>query len=115
MVVGITLFVIAVLVIAIWIIIEVKRLKHKLFAMLLIGFILFSYVSAAVIFRGNDLDLKSPSGIIDATKLYFSWVISISGNFVQITGNAINMDWGTDPEVKEKVDEAAKKPSGYFD
>jgi hypothetical protein len=93
MVVGVTLFIIAVLVIAIWVVIEVKRLKHKLFAILLIGLILFSYVSAALVFRGQDIDFKTVSGLMKASNIYFSWLFSVGKNLVSITGNAISMDW----------------------
>ena len=115
MVVGVTLFITAVLIIAIWVVIEVKRLKHKLFAVFLIGFILFSYLSASIIFRGHDVDLKTPSGLIGAGKIYFSWLLSVSGNFVQLTGNAANMDWGTNSEAEESVDKGIKKVSNYLE
>jgi len=115
MVVGITLFIIAVLIIAIWVLIEVKRMKHKLFAIALIGIILFSYLSAAVIFRGTDIDVKSPSGLLGAGKIYFSWLFSVSGNFVKITNNAIKMDWGTNPDAEDSVDKGLEKASGYLE
>ncbi|MCK5610922.1 hypothetical protein KAR91_54110 [Candidatus Pacearchaeota archaeon] len=115
MVVGVTLFITAVLIIAIWVVIEVKRLKHKLFAVLLIGLILFSYLSAAMIFRGQDVDLTSPSGVIEAGGVYFSWLGSVSKNFIQLTGNAINMDWGTDEDVRESVEKGTKKASIFLE
>lgn len=115
MVVGVTLFVIAVLIIAIWVVIEVKRLKHKIFAVFLIALILFSYLSAAIIFRGQDVDFKTPSGIIGAGKIYFSWLVSISGNFMKITSNAIKMDWGANSDVEKSVDDKTSKVSGYLE
>jgi len=115
MVVGVTLFIMAVLIIAIWVIIETKRLKHKVFAFFLIGIILFSYLSAAVIFRGDNIDFKTPSGLFNAGKIYFSWVFSVSGNFVKIAGNAIKMDWSTDSESEASVDKGMEKVSGYLD
>lgn len=94
MVIGSTLMIMGVLIAGIWILIEIKRLKHKLFAMFLIGLILFSYFSFSTIFKGSDLDFKTAEGLIEGGKIYFSWLVSISGNFVSITSNAINMDWG---------------------
>jgi glucan phosphoethanolaminetransferase (alkaline phosphatase superfamily) len=90
---GITFFVIAILIIAIWIIIEIKRLKHKLFAIFLIGLILFTYISFSVTIQGQDIDFKTIPGLITASKLYFSWLTSLFGNFKSITTNAIQMDW----------------------
>ena len=94
MVIGITVLVISVLVIAIWVIIEVKRLKHKLFAIFLIGLILFAYFSFTFSLRGQDVDIKTVPGIIEASKLYFSWLGSAFGNMKSITTNAVKMDWG---------------------
>ncbi|MFQ5531319.1 MAG: hypothetical protein ACE5ES_01755 [Candidatus Nanoarchaeia archaeon] len=93
--IGITLFIVAALIIAIYVLIELKRFQHRLFAIVLIGLILFSYLSAAIIFRDKSVDLKTVPGIISATKIYFSWLGGIFGNFKSITANAIKMDWGT--------------------
>jgi len=94
MAIGITFIIIAVLIAAIWIIIEIKRLKHKLFAIFLIGLILLGYFSFNLSLREQDVDIKTVSGIIDASKIYFSWVGSAFGNMKLITTNAIKMDWG---------------------
>ncbi len=91
--IGITVLVLAVLIIAIWIVIEMKRLKHKLFAIFLIGLILFGYFSFTFSLRGQDLDLKSVSGVMEASKIYLSWLGSSFGNMKTITSNAIKMDW----------------------
>lgn len=100
MIIGSTLMIMGVLIAGIWILIEVKRLKHKLFAILLIGVILFSYFSFAAIFKESDLDFKTTEGLIGGGKIYFSWLASITGNFMSITTNAIKMDWGVN-ESKE--------------
>ncbi|MBU1136038.1 MAG: hypothetical protein KJ559_00830 [Nanoarchaeota archaeon] len=94
MVIGITLLIIGILIAAIWIIIEFKRLKHKLFAIFLIGLILFAYLSFTFTFKGQDLDFKTIPGMIEASKLYFSWIGSAFGNMKSITTNAVKMDWG---------------------
>ncbi len=91
---GWTFIVVSVLIIAIWILIEIKRLKHKLFAIFIIVLILFSYISFSVVIKEQDLDLKTPSGIIKATKLYLLWLGSVFDNMKTITGSAVKMDWG---------------------
>lgn len=92
----VTLFVLAVLAIAIYIVIEIKRLKHKLFAFFLIGLLLFGYISFLFVFKGQDVDFKTIPGIIDASKLYYSWVVSVFVNFWSVTTYAIKMDWGSE-------------------
>jgi len=90
---GVTVFVVAILIIAIWIIIEMKRMRHKVFAIFLIGLILFSYLSFTFVFKNQEIDLTSIEGIRDASGLYFSWLGAIFSNLKSITSNAINMDW----------------------
>ncbi len=81
------------LVASIWIVIELKRFKHKIFAIFLICLILGTYLSFAVVFKNHEIDYKSPTGLMTAGKLYLSWLGSIFINFKSITTNAIDMDW----------------------
>lgn len=97
--IGITLLVVGALVALIYVVIEFKRFKHKIFAFALIGLIVFTYFSFSIVVKKHDLDLGSASGIVDAGKLYFSWLGSIFGNFKSITANAIKMDWSTANET----------------
>lgn len=94
MVIGLTFFIVAALVVVIWVLIEVKRMKHKIFAIILIALIIFSYVSASVIFKNQDINFKTVPGIIKASKIYFSWLGSVFVNMKTVTANVINMDWG---------------------
>jgi len=91
--IGVTFFIVAALIIFIWIVIELKRVRHKVFAIFLILLILFLYFSSSFVFEGQDIDFKSISGVTDASKLYFSWFGSIFTNLKTITTNAIKMDW----------------------
>jgi len=91
--VGITIFIIAALVIAIWVIIELKRVRHKVFAIFLIGLILFLYFTSTFVFKGQDIDFKTIPGITTAAKLYFTFLGSIFVNIKTITTNAIKMNW----------------------
>ncbi len=93
MVIGVTLLVVAVLIIAIWTIIEIKRFKHKLFAIFLIILILFTYLSFTAVLKDKDINFKSATGIKEAGSLYVSWLGTLFGNLKSITTQAIDMDW----------------------
>jgi len=93
MVIGPTLLVVAVLIVAVWVIIEIKRFKHKVFAIFLIALILFTYLSFIVVIKGEDIDFKTGAGLKRAGQLYFSWLGSLFGNLKSITTHAIDMDW----------------------
>ena len=94
--IGTLIFVVAFLIIAIWIIIEIKRMKHKIFAIFLIGLILFLFLSVSAVFKDQQIDLTNVSGISDAAKVYFAWLTSAFSNIKEITANVIRMDWGID-------------------
>jgi len=93
MVIGTTLFIVAVLIIAVWIVIEIKRFRHKIFALFLIGLILFMYFSFTFATDGKNIDFKTVPGLIKAAKLYFSWLGYTFENLKTITVNVIGMDW----------------------
>lgn len=75
--------------------IELKRFKHKVFAIFLICLILFAYISSTIVFKGQDINFKSASGLSKASNLYFAWLGSFFGNVKTATGNVIKMDWGS--------------------
>ncbi len=91
--VSLTWIIIGVIIAAIWIIIEMKRMKHKLFAIFLIGLILFVYITAVFVFKDRNIDFGTFEGIKEASSLYFSWLGSTFGNLKIITGNVIKMNW----------------------
>ena len=93
--ISVILFIVVVLIAAIYLLVEFKRLRHKLFAFFLIGVILFIYLSAFVALRGHDIDYKTIPGVIEATKIYWTWLGSAFGNVKSITTNAIKMNWGS--------------------
>ena len=88
-----TVLVIAVIVIVIWVFVELKRFKHKIFAMFLIALILFSYLGFMISIKGQDIDFKSVNGLKTAGQLYFVWLENLFGNFKTLTSHAIKLDW----------------------
>lgn len=93
MAMGTALFVVAILIIVIWVAIVIKRMKHKMFAVFLIGLLLFFYFSFNLVFQGKNVDFKSISGVTEAGRIYLSWLGTIFTNAKSITMNAIKMDW----------------------
>jgi len=91
-----TIIFLSILIAVIWVFVEVKRLKHKVVAMILIALIIFSYLSFFAVFSSQEIDLKSPLGMVDATKIYFSWLGSIFTNLKMLTTNAIHLNWKPD-------------------
>lgn len=96
MAIGVTVLVISFLVMIIWVLVELKRFKHKLFAIFLIALILFSYLGFIASVKGKEIDFNSIDGIKSAGQLYFAWLGNIFKNFKTITSNAVQMDWKVD-------------------
>ncbi len=104
-----TLIGIVVLVIVVWILMETKKFKHKVFEIFLIFIILFIYFSFTFVV-GGQANLTSWDGISKASSIYFSWLGSVFSNLKTITANAIHMDWGvngTNSSVGSAVSSAA--------
>jgi hypothetical protein len=101
MVLSIVLLVIAAIVIVIWVLIEFKRFEHKLFAYFLIGMVLIVAGSFSVVTSKYDLEYDSPSGLLTAGKVYFSWIGSTFVNLKMMTAHAIKLDWNMNETIEE--------------
>jgi predicted ferric reductase len=99
--VSITLIVVLVLIVAIWLIIEFKRFRHKLLAIFLILLVLFTYFSFSTILNKNSLDLKTVDGVKEAGKLYVIWLGNVFKNVGAITADAIHLNWGINESLKD--------------
>ncbi len=93
MAVGITILVISILIIAIWVIVEMKRMRHKIFAIFLIVLILFSYLSLSFVLKDEEINIFSTEGMKKVSTLYFSWLGTVFSNLKTITSKAIKMNW----------------------
>lgn len=111
--VNVTLILIIVLVVAIWLIIEFKRFRHKILAVFLILLVLFTYFSFAAVIRDKGLDLKSFEGVKEAGRLYVLWIGNAFKNVKIMTANAINMNWK--PNESIELEETLKQGSNALE
>ena len=100
-----SLVILLALVAGIWVLVEFRRLKHKIWAFVLIGLIVFAYLSITLVLREQDINYKSPSGVFQASSVYFSWLGSLLGNFRTMTAHAINLDWRAPDDVVQDIEE----------
>jgi len=92
---GTALLIVSGLIALIWILIEVKRIRHKIFAIFLVFAIIFLYWGAIVVFQGQNIDFTSFSGAAEASKVYFSWLLSVFSNIKSVTASVIQLDWSS--------------------
>jgi len=89
-------FIIIVGIVAIFLVsklIHFKHLKYKITAILLILLFFFAYLTIAKVISDNSINIKTASGVFQATKVYFSWLGMAFNNLRSLTGNVVNMDW----------------------
>lgn len=89
------LFIVTAIIVTIWILLEMQKFRHKIFTVFIIGLLILMYVGFAVVSEGNDLDLKTVPGVVEASKIYFAWFASVFKNIITVTSNAIHLDWST--------------------
>lgn len=91
MAIAITLLVVIALVVLIWVFIEVKRMRHKIFAVFLIFLIFFFYFSFTASIAGKNVDFSTASGWTNAGGLYFSWLSNAFLKVKSVTAYAIGI------------------------
>lgn len=94
-------FVIAVLIVGIWVVIEAKRLNHKILAIVLISLVLIFYFTFTISLRNQNVDLKTIPGIISAGKIYGSWIAGAFSNVKSITAYASKQNWTNTSEISK--------------
>jgi len=91
--IGVILVIVSLLLIGIWVYIEVQKFKHKAIAIFLIGLLVFIYITGAFVLKDKGASFKSVSGMMTATKIYFSWLGTVFVNLKTITSNAMKLNW----------------------
>ena len=85
--------VVGMIVVIILVFAKIKHIKHKTFLILILLLILFFYITATKVIGQENVDLSSFGGIMNAGKIYFTWLVHAGGNAKSLAGEAIKMDW----------------------
>jgi len=99
----VAILILAVLIITIWIFIEVKRTRHKLFAWFLIAILIFGFISFAWVIKDKEINYSTVSGMLTVGKIYFSWLGAVISNLGTMTSHAIKMDWSANDTDKVEL------------
>ena len=91
--IGVIIFVIAILIVAVWAFFKLKVVQHKFLLLFLIFLIIASFFSFRFAFKGEDISIKNVSDIGKVGKLYFSWLTTAFSNVKSLTNQAIKMNW----------------------
>jgi len=88
-IVGVLLFVLV-------LVLKIKSMGHRRERYYITGLILillFLYISSSLVFQKNNVSLKTFEGVVEAGKIYFSWLGGVFNNAKVIVGHALNMNW----------------------
>ena len=72
---------------------KARNMKHKSYAIFVMLFIIFLYVSGSLVIKKGGINVYSFNGLIQGIKLYFSWLGSLFGNLKTMSGEAVKMEW----------------------
>ena len=73
--------------------IHFRHFKQKVVVVFVVLLLLFLVLTFSSVVQNNNINLKSPTGLAVAGKVYLSWFGSVFDNLKVITGNIIRMDW----------------------
>ncbi len=94
---------VAVLVSAIAVMLIIKFVPHKLFAIIIVLVLLFLYFSGSYFLSDGEIDITTGEGVLDVATLYIGWMGHLYTNIRTLTGRAIEMDW--EGNLNESIDE----------
>jgi len=89
-----------VLILAIFLFVKLKYIKHKFTWVLIILGVLFLYVSFMLSIAGQGLELNNAEGIKSAGQVYMGWLSNAFGNMKILTTNAVkDYDWNVNSSI----------------
>lgn len=98
--IGVIIFLVTILLVGIWVYIEIQKVKHKALAIFFIALLLFVYLTGAFVLKDKNVNFRSVSGIMSASKIYFSWLGTVFVNLKTITSNAMKLNWENQTKTK---------------
>jgi len=97
------LITLAVTLVTVFIVMKIASKKQELAIRVVLFLFAAFMLSAGYVFFAYNVNLTSIDGVVDATKIYFSWVGNIFHNTVRVSGYAIHQDWGINTTVIENL------------
>lgn len=71
-----------------------QSFQGVIFNTIVIAFLLFFLISVFYVYKKNEVSLGSFKGIIDFSKIYFSWILGFFKTIGHVVGYVIKQNWG---------------------
>jgi len=82
--------IVGVLIVLVIIFLKYRHYQHRFYTVLILILILFFYFTASTVLSKRGIDLKTFDGVMQAGKIYLSWLWGVLGNVKNILGNVIS-------------------------
>ncbi|MBI3334740.1 hypothetical protein HYZ97_04600 [Candidatus Pacearchaeota archaeon] len=83
-----------VILVLVFVFLKFKEVRHKIGLFLTALTILFLLVSVGGLYASHELDLSTFDGVVEAGRLYVSWLSAFGSNIAQLSGYVVHQDWG---------------------
>ena len=85
--------------VAIFIFVKATNKGQNFWSYIIVVAAIFFLVTLAYVSTLPGISLASLDGLVGLFKLYFTWLGQVISNFGTITGNAVNLNWGAEPNM----------------
>ena len=98
------LLLILILLVALIALLKFLHFKHRIVVIAAVLIFLFIYVSFSFATKGEEVDLQTSSGTLQAIKVYSVWLGNAFTNAKTISANVVNMEWVPDGHNTTELD-----------
>lgn len=74
--------------------VKATNIGQNIWSYILVGAALFFVFTVIYVGAVSDPNFASFDGFVSFGRVYATWLGAFFGNFAQITGNVVNLDWG---------------------
>src|SRR3989344_5595072 len=89
-----TWFVVALVLVAIVLFVKASNKGQNFWSYIIVAAAIFFVITLMYVLTLPGVSLTTLDGVVELGRLYFSWLAKIVINLGQITGRAIDLDWG---------------------
>ena len=80
--------------IALMVLFKFKEIRHQFGLVVIAMLFLFLAFSVYSVYSKHKVDLTTFDGVVEAGKIYVTWLGGVGHNIVKVTGYAVHQDWG---------------------
>ena len=92
---------IIIIILIVIVVMKIANKKQELAVKLTLGIFIVLMLTIAHVYIKTGTEIDGAKDILDFSKVYFTWALSIFGNFKTITSDVTSLDWEVKNETKK--------------